>query len=86
MSLEIQLLSLYYMDVYHREDFSRQELTYKKQQWESTKVYTAFLFLGHGFWKENSEDKVKLLELNVLSCCLKLTMAYLHKIGLKTRE
>ena len=27
------------------------------------KVYTAFrLFMGHAFWKENIEDKVKLLE------------------------
>ena len=33
--------------------------------WKSTKVYTAFPFLGHTFWKENIEDKVKLLELNV---------------------
>ena len=54
--------------------------------WKSTKVYTAFLFLGHAFWKENIEDKVKLLELNVLSCCLKVTMADLRKIGLKMRE
>ena len=28
----------------------------------STKVYTAFLFMGHAFWKENIEDRVKLLE------------------------
>ena len=54
--------------------------------WKSTKVYTAFLFLGHAFWKENIEDEVKLLELNVLSCCLKVTMADLHKIGLTMRE
>ena len=24
--------------------------------WKSTKVYTAFLFMGHAFWKENIED------------------------------
>ena len=54
--------------------------------WKSTKVYTAFLFLGHTFWKENIEDRVKLFEVNVLSCCLKMTMADLDKIGLKVRE
>ena len=43
--------------------------------WKNTKVYTTFLFLGHTFWKENIEEKVKLLELNVLSCCLKVTKA-----------
>ena len=26
--------------------------------WKSTKVYTAFLFMGHAFWKENIEDRV----------------------------
>ena len=26
--------------------------------WKSTiKVYTAFLFMGHPFWKENVEDR-----------------------------
>ena len=54
--------------------------------WKSTKVYTAFLFLGHTFWKENIEDRVKLFEVNVLGCCLKMTMADLGKIGLKVRE
>ena len=34
--------------------------------WKSTKVYRAFLFLDHEFWKENIEDRVKLLELNFL--------------------
>ena len=34
--------------------------------WKSTKVYRAFLFLDHKFWKENIEDRVKLLELNFL--------------------
>ena len=24
--------------------------------WKSTKVYTAFLFMDHEFWKENIED------------------------------
>ena len=39
--------------------------------WKSTEVYTAFLFIGHAFWKENSEDRVKLLESNVLNnCCV----------------
>ena len=51
------------------------------------KVYTAFLFfMGHTFWKENIEDRVKLLKSNILNCCLKRTMANLHKIGLKMRE
>ena len=27
--------------------------------WKSTKVCTAFLFMGHTFWKENTEDRVK---------------------------
>ena len=54
--------------------------------WKSTKVYTALLFLGHTFWKENIEDRVKLFEVNVLNCCLKMTTADLHKIGLKVRE
>ena len=31
------------------------------------KVYTAFLFMGHAFWKENIEDRVKLLESNILN-------------------
>ena len=54
--------------------------------WKSTKVYTAFLFIGHAFWKGNIEDRVKLLESNVLNCCLKITKSNLHKIGLKMRE
>ena len=29
--------------------------------WKSIKVYTAFLFMAHTFWKENIEDRVKLL-------------------------
>ena len=35
--------------------------------------YTQLFFLGHTFWKENIEDRVKLQELNVLNCCLKMT-------------
>ena len=27
-------------------------------------MYSLFLFLEHKFWKENIEDRVKLLELN----------------------
>ena len=29
---------------------------------------TAFCFVGHAFWKENIEDRVKLLEFKVLNC------------------
>ena len=46
---------------------------------KSTRVYTAFLLPGQAFWKENIEDRVKLLELNVLNCYLRTTMANLHK-------
>ena len=54
--------------------------------WKSTKVYRAFRFLRQAFWKETIEDRVKLLELNVLKCCLKMTTADLRKIGLKMKE
>ena len=54
--------------------------------WKGTKVYAAFPFMGHAFWKENVEDRVKFLESNVLNCRLKITTADLHKIGLKMRE
>ena len=57
-----------------------------KYIWKSTKVYTAFLFMGHAFWKENIEDRVKLLESNILNWCLKITMVDLCKVGLKVRE
>ena len=57
-----------------------------KYMWKSTKVYTAFLFMSHAFWKENIEDRVKLLESNVLNCCLKITTADLGKTGLEMRE
>ena len=50
------------------------------------KVYTAFLFLGHPFWKENIEDRVKLLELNFFNCCQKMTTADLRKIDCKMRD
>ena len=53
---------------------------------KSTRVYTAFLLPGQAFWKENIEDRVKLLELNILNCYLRTTMANLRKIGLKMRE
>ena len=52
--------------------------------WKCIKVYTAFLFMGHAFWKESKEDRVKLLESNVLNCCLNIT-ADLHKTGRKMR-
>ena len=53
---------------------------------ESTKVYTAFLFVGHAFWKENIEGRVKLLESNYLNSCVKVTTAYLRRKGLKMKE
>ena len=39
--------------------------------------------MGHAFWTEDVEEKVKLLELNALNCCLKITTADLSKIVLK---
>ena len=56
--------------------------------WKCTKlkVYTAFLFMGQAFWKENIEDRIKLLESNILNGCLKITMADLYKTGPKMRE
>ena len=56
--------------------------------WKRTKVYTGSFsfYMGRAFWKENIKDKVKLLEPNVLNCCLKITSANLRKIGLKMRE
>ena len=55
--------------------------------WKCSKVYRAFLFMGHTFWKESlkTEDRVKLLESNVLNCCVKIT-GDLRKIGRKMRE
>ena len=52
----------------------------------STKVYTAFLFMGHAFWKENIQEQVKLLESIVLNCCVTATTADLRRIGFKMRE
>ena len=58
-----------------------------KYTWKSTKVYTAFLFVGHAFQKENNEDRGNILESNVLNyCCLKIAAANLRKIVLKMRE
>ena len=34
---------------------------------------------GHAFWKESIEDRVKLLESNILNCFPKLTAADLGK-------
>ena len=53
--------------------------------WKCTKVYTAFLFMGQTLWKESVEDRVKLLESNVLNCWVKI-MAELRKIGCIMRE
>ena len=54
--------------------------------WKSAKVYTAFLYMDHAFWKENMEDRAKSLKSNILNCSLKITTADLWKIGLKMRE
>ena len=53
---------------------------------EMTKLYTAFLFTGHAFWKESIENREKLLESNNLNCCLMITTADLRKIGLQMRD
>ena len=39
--------------------------------------------MGHTFWKENIEDRVRLLESNVLNYYLKITTDDLSKKGLK---
>ena len=39
--------------------------------------------MSHVFWKENIEDRVKFLESIILNCSVKVTMADLHKIGVK---
>ena len=44
-------------------------------------MFTAFLFMGRPLWKENIENKVKLLESNVSTSCRKITAADLRKIG-----
>lgn len=51
-----------------------------------TMMYTQLSFVGRAFWKENNEDRVKLLESSVLNCCIEMTKADLHKIGLEMRE
>ena len=33
-------------------------------------IYTTFLFMGHAFWKESIENRVKVLESNILNCSL----------------
>ena len=38
------------------------------------KRYTAFLFMDHAFWKENIEDRVKLLESSFLQLISLSTM------------
>ena len=48
---------------------------------KSTKVYTAFRFMGHPLWRENTEDRVRLLESNVQNSCRKITTADLRKTG-----
>ena len=52
---------------------------------EYMEVYLS-IHSDHAFWKENMDDRVKLLESNILNYCLKITAADLHKIGLKMRE
>ena len=42
--------------------------------------------MSHGFRKDSIEDRVELLESDVLNCFLKIIMADLCKIGLKVRE
>ena len=41
--------------------------------------------MDHAFWKENIEDRVKLLGSDI-SCCLKITTVDLRKIGLKNER
>ena len=48
-------------------------------------IYTAFLFMGHAFWKENIEDRVKLLE-SIIIYIVVVTTASLCKKGLKIKE
>ena len=36
--------------------------------------------MGHAFWKENMEERVKLLESIILNCCVKVTTADLRKV------
>ena len=55
-------------------------------EFHCAEVYRAFLFMGHAFWKENTEDRGKLLESIILNCREKVTMTDLCNIGLKMRE
>ena len=50
------------------------------------KAYTPFIFMGPAFCKESIEDRVNLLESNVLNCCPKIKTTDLRKIGLKMWE
>ena len=50
-------------------------------------TYESMYSIFYGpFWEKNIKDRVKVLGSNVLSCCLKITMADLRQIGLKMRE
>ena len=42
--------------------------------------------MGHTFWKENIEDRVKILESIVLNCYVKVTKADLRKIHVGVSE
>ena len=53
--------------------------------WKCTKVYTAFLFMGHTLWKESVEVQSKIIGIKLLHCCVKV-MVELRKIGCKMRE
>ena len=53
--------------------------------WKCTKVYTAFLFMGHTLWKESVEVQSKIIGIKLLNCCVKV-MVELRKIGCKMRE
>ena len=55
-------------------------------EFHCAEVYRVFLFMGHAFWKENIEDRRKLLESIILNCHEKVTMTDLCNIGLKMRE
>ena len=42
--------------------------------------------MGNALWKEDIEDRVKLLESITLNCCVKVKMADFRQIGLKMKE
>ena len=46
----------------------------------------SFCFYGPLIWKDNIEERVKLLESKVFNCCVKIATADLCKIGVKLRE